>query len=93
MAEFSGMNVEVIKGQVVPGFNRQAESVQQIIREVERLIQVVQNDWKGNDSKQFVNKWESEYRRPLNQLSEELKQLATTASKNAENQAQTSSTL
>lgn len=93
MADFSGMNVEVIQGQVVPGFRRQSDSVNQIIREVERLIQIVQTDWKGNDSKQFIQKWESEYRPPLNRLVEELRQLADIAQRNAQSQAQTSAQL
>lgn len=93
MADFSGMNVESITGQVVPGFRRQSEAVTQVIQQVERLIAVVQHDWKGNDSKQFIQKWEGEYRRPLQQLVEELKQLADIAQRNAQSQSQTSSSL
>lgn len=93
MAEFSGMNVEAILGQVVPGLRRQSDAVNQVIREVERIIQTAQNDWKGQDSKQFTQKWEGEYKRPLTQLVEELKQLADIAQRNAQKQQQTSAQL
>lgn len=93
MANFSGMNFESILGQVVPGFSRQSEAVNHVIQEVERLIGTVQTEWKGNDSTQFIQKWQSEYRRPLQQLAQELQQLSELAKRNAERQRDTSASL
>jgi len=90
---FSGMNVEAITGQVVPGFRQQSEAVRAVISAVEKLIGVVQTDWKGQDSQQFIQKWQGEYRSPLQKLAEELNELSSTAQRNAENQRQTSSSL
>ena len=93
MAEFSGMNVEAITSQVVPGFRQQSEAVRTVISSVEKLIGVVQTDWKGTDSQQFIQKWQGEYRNPLQKLAEELNELSSTAQRNAEMQRQTSSGL
>lgn len=93
MAEFSGMNVDSILNRVAPGFHNQSQAVNTVINEVQKLIAIVQSDWKGNDSRQFVDKWNQEYHRPLMQLARDLEQLSTLARKNATTQQQTSSAL
>ena len=93
MSQFSGMNVESITSQVVLGFRNQSESVRSVIQGVERLIGIVETEWKGNDSRQFIQKWQGEYRGPLQQLAEELDNLGVLAGRNAEAQRANSSTL
>lgn len=93
MSQFIGMNVESITATVVPGLKTQSEAVRTVIGEVERIIGVVQNDWRGDDSRMFIEKWQSEYRSPLQRLAEELNNLASIANSNAEAQRQQSSTL
>ncbi len=93
MSQFLGMNVENILSQVVPGFENQSTAVREVISAVERLITTVQTDWKGRDSEMFVDRWTNQYKRPLEQLAEDLAGLANTAKSNAEAQQQQSDVL
>ena len=88
-----GMNVNANTGQVVPGPNREAQDIERTATDVDRLLQQVEANWKGNDARQFQQKWTGQYRNQLKRLAEELKQLADTARRNADNQRSTSSTL
>lgn len=89
----SGMNVEVITGKVVPGLKRQADELDRAANDIERLVREAEENWKGNDSKQFAAKWNGGYKGQLKKLVEEIRTFADTARKNAEAQRSTSSTL
>ena len=63
-----GMNVDVITGQVVPGLNREAQDIERTVTDVDRLLQQVEANWKGNDARQFQQKWTGQYRNQLKRL-------------------------
>ena len=65
MAISHGMNVDAITGQVVPGLNREAQEIERTVTDVDRLLQQVEANWKGNDAQQFQQKWNGQYRTQL----------------------------
>lgn len=90
--DFSGMKVEVVRGKIAPGLHQQSQACTNVVNEVNKLMTMCQDAWKGSDAKQFAQKW-NEYQPKLKQLAQELEQLSQTAKKNADAQQSTSSAL
>ncbi|HMQ64735.1 MAG TPA: WXG100 family type VII secretion target [Arachnia sp.] len=85
------MNIDDVK-RIAGDLKRQANDLQTVINQVDKLVSQSQSAWVGPDAKKFDSLWKS-HRPRLLALKTELDNLSSSASKNADNQRTTSSTL
>ena len=88
----SGMNIAEIRS-LASQLRRNATTVQQCGRNVDRLLQTAGNHWSGPDLSQVTAKWNGQTRGIAQRLEAELRELAATAERNADAQQVTSDEL
>lgn len=86
------MDVDAILA-VSVDLNRNADQLNQALREIDNLTRRASDVWRGPDVAQFQGRWEGQFRRAGSLAAQQLRELAETARRNAEEQRTTSDTL
>jgi WXG100 family type VII secretion target len=84
-----GMDVEVIRG-VAQQLTAQADEIQTVITAVDAQIADADTNWDGDDATAFIDQWNNAQKPGLTQAEDALRQLATKATTQADQQEQTS---
>lgn len=87
---FVGMDIEQVQN-LSRQLNQKASDIDNIISTLNSTLQGT--EWKGQDAEQFRNDWNSNLTNSLKQVSQALKDASQKASKNAQEQQNTSSAL
>lgn len=79
---FVGMDVEQVKG-IGNSLNLQADSIGNVIAQIEALIGQAAGAWQGTDATQFQDWWNSQHKPALLQAQEAIAGLGQSAINNA----------
>lgn len=85
-----GMDVEQVR-QLATQFGAKADAINDIITDITNRLS--STEWKGTDSEQFRNDWNSNLTTQLRNVEQALRDAQQKATKNATDQEQTSSAL
>lgn len=86
------MNVEAIRG-IARGFSNAQTQLQGVLKGVDQLVAQCDTSWRGPDSRQFHQRWQSGSRTQVLASIQALKDAVSTLERNAAAQQQTSATL
>jgi len=81
--QFTGMDIPGVR-QLATQLGTKADTIQQLTQELSNLLQNTQ--WVGPDQQRFVSDWQSTHVAALNNVVNGLKDAATKANKNAQEQ-------
>lgn len=84
-----GMDVDEVE-RVAAGLHTQAQHLQQAIQQITNLVNQAVHAWEGQDSKQFLDWWNSQHKPALTRAAEAIDGLSTAAKNNARDQRQVS---
>jgi uncharacterized protein YukE len=84
-----GMDVDVVKG-IGRDLNTQAQQIQTSIAAINALLGRAKDSWKGKDSDHFEQLWTGQYQGQMKKIQLEIEALSKSATKNANEQEQTS---
>jgi len=90
MANIIGMDVDAVE-QLSRDLKTQAGEIHSVISAVDRLINQMQDIWKGQDSVQFAGWWRDQHRPALDRARQAIEGLGTSAHNNAADQRSASS--
>ena len=88
----TGMNIGEIRS-LASQLQRRSDAVADSARVVDRLVQLTRRNWYGDDIAQFESRWNGGTRAIAERVATELRELAETARRNADDQERTSNEL
>lgn len=87
MSNFTGMDIAGVR-QLATSLNAKADEIDALRQQLTSQLGATQ--WVGNDRNQFTNDWNGQYTSALNQVAQGLRDAATRANLNANEQEATS---
>ena len=85
-----GMDTDLATSQHTQLSTQGEQAIQQIIQTLDSLLGQIADNWRGNDSTNFHNDWQSTHRTQLSNIATSLGDFATTFNNNIQQQIQTS---
>ncbi|MBK8729624.1 MAG: WXG100 family type VII secretion target [Tetrasphaera sp.] len=83
------MDVDEVE-RVAAGLHQQSQALHQSMTAIEKLVTQAVHAWEGQDSKQFMDWWNSQHKPAINRASEAIEGLSRAAKQNADAQRRVS---